>query len=80
MTFCKRLREIICKMESNIIQPIVVILYHSNKLPESERALKTLAECTVKNRDMSMTSRNGCNYRFLVQLLRWATKRLLRST
>ena len=49
-------------------------------IPKSARAVKTLAECTVKNGDMSMTSRNGHNYVFLLQLLRWATERVPRST
>ena len=39
---------------------------------KSARALKTLTEFTVYG-DMSMTSRNGGNYIFLLQLLRWAT-------
>ena len=43
-------------------------------MPKSARALKTLNECTVKNGDMLMTSRNGCNNIFLLQLTRWATK------
>ena len=49
-------------------------------LPKSAKAIKTLAECTLKNGDLSMTSRNGPNYIFWLHLLRWATKRLSRST
>ena len=39
-------------------------------LPKSARALKTLAECTIKNGDLSMTSRNGRNYIFWLHLSR----------
>ena len=49
-------------------------------LPKSARALKTLAEYTVKDGYLPMTSRNGRNYIYLLQLLRWATKRHSWST
>ena len=32
MTFCKRFREMICKSQSNSIQPIIQIPYHSNEI------------------------------------------------
>ena len=61
----------ICKLQSNVTQKIVEILYNRNRIyvwiPKSARALKDMTGCTIKNGDM-------------LQLLRWATKRLSRST
>ena len=70
------------KLQSNVIQPIVELLYYSDRVCLNTKKCEslTLAQCTVKNGDMSMTSRNERNYIFLLQLLRWATKRLSRST